>query len=132
MSINSLVEKIASVIDKIKPNTNILTKFLDKTIEKNQSLVISEKLDGISLLIEKTKTGWICMTRGNGSIGQNVTSNLISNIKLPNTDFPYSYIRGESNVIRYIPVQSVLLRVEENDSLDEILTSIMAIKMISG
>lgn len=44
----------------------------------------------------------------------------------------YSYIRGESNIIRYLPVQSVLLRIEENDSLDEILTTIMAIKMIGA
>lgn len=44
----------------------------------------------------------------------------------------YAYIRGESNIIRYLPVESVLLRVEENDALDEILTTIMAIKMIGA
>ena len=44
----------------------------------------------------------------------------------------YSYIRGESNIIRYLPVESVLLRVEERDALDEILTTIMAIKMIGA
>ncbi len=44
----------------------------------------------------------------------------------------YSHIRGESNNIRYLPVESVLLRVEENDALDEILTTIMAIKMIGA
>ncbi|MDB2562870.1 bifunctional proline dehydrogenase/L-glutamate gamma-semialdehyde dehydrogenase [Sulfurimonas sp.] len=44
----------------------------------------------------------------------------------------YSHIRGESNIIRYLPVESVLLRVEENDSLDEILTTILAIKMIGA
>ena len=44
----------------------------------------------------------------------------------------YSHIRGESNIIRYLPVESVLLRVEENDALDEILTTIMAIKMIGA
>jgi len=44
----------------------------------------------------------------------------------------YAHIRGESNIIRYLPVKSVLLRVEENDSLDEILTSIMAIKMVGA
>jgi len=44
----------------------------------------------------------------------------------------YAYIRGESNIIRYLPVESVLLRVEEKDALDEILTTIMAIKMIGA
>ena len=44
----------------------------------------------------------------------------------------YAHIRGESNIIRYLPVESVLLRVEERDELDEILTTIMAIKMIGA
>ncbi|GIT99798.1 bifunctional protein PutA [Sulfurovum sp. TSL6] len=44
----------------------------------------------------------------------------------------YAHIRGESNIIRYLPVKSVLLRIEEQDELDEILTTIMAIKMIGA
>jgi len=44
----------------------------------------------------------------------------------------YAYVRGESNIIRYLPVTSVLLRVEEEDILDEVLTSIMAIKMVGA
>ena len=44
----------------------------------------------------------------------------------------YAHIRGESNIIRYLPVESVLLRLEERDALDEILTTIMAIKMIGA
>ncbi|MCK5111529.1 MAG: bifunctional proline dehydrogenase/L-glutamate gamma-semialdehyde dehydrogenase [Arcobacteraceae bacterium] len=44
----------------------------------------------------------------------------------------YSHIRGESNIIRYLPVKSVLLRVEEDDELDEILTTIMAVKMVGA
>ncbi|MCW8838588.1 MAG: bifunctional proline dehydrogenase/L-glutamate gamma-semialdehyde dehydrogenase [Thiovulaceae bacterium] len=44
----------------------------------------------------------------------------------------YSHIRGESNIIRYLPVKSVLLRIEEKDELDEILTTIMAIKMVGA
>ena len=44
----------------------------------------------------------------------------------------YAHIRGESNVIRYLPLKSVLLRVEESDKLEEILTSIMAIKMVGA
>ena len=41
----------------------------------------------------------------------------------------YCNIRGESNVIRYLPVNDVLLRCEEADSLYEILSSITAAKM---
>ncbi|MGC9351232.1 MAG: bifunctional proline dehydrogenase/L-glutamate gamma-semialdehyde dehydrogenase, partial [Sulfurovum sp.] len=44
----------------------------------------------------------------------------------------YAHIRGESNIIRYLPVKNVLLRLEEGDRLDEILTTIMAIKMIGA
>ncbi|UFH60125.1 proline dehydrogenase family protein [Sulfurovum mangrovi] len=44
----------------------------------------------------------------------------------------YAHIRGESNIIRYLPVKSVLLRLEEGDNLDEILTTVMAIKMIGA
>jgi RHH-type proline utilization regulon transcriptional repressor/proline dehydrogenase/delta 1-pyrroline-5-carboxylate dehydrogenase len=44
----------------------------------------------------------------------------------------YAHIRGESNIIRYLPVKSVLLRVEESDKLEEILTTIMAVKMVGA
>ncbi|MCK9454050.1 bifunctional proline dehydrogenase/L-glutamate gamma-semialdehyde dehydrogenase [Sulfurimonas sp.] len=41
----------------------------------------------------------------------------------------YSNIRGESNVIRYLGVKSVLLRCENSDLLHEILSSISAAKI---
>lgn len=41
----------------------------------------------------------------------------------------YSNIRGESNIIRYLPLESVLLRFEEGDTLNEIFASIAAVKM---
>jgi len=44
----------------------------------------------------------------------------------------YAHIRGESNVIRYLPVKSVMLRLKDKDALDEIITTIMAIKMIGA
>jgi RHH-type proline utilization regulon transcriptional repressor/proline dehydrogenase/delta 1-pyrroline-5-carboxylate dehydrogenase len=44
----------------------------------------------------------------------------------------YMHIRGESNSIRYLPVKNVLLRLEEGDILEEILTTIMAIKMVGA
>ena len=49
-----------------------------------------------------------------------------------NKEHDYSNIRGESNIIRYIGVKSVLLRFEENDVLDEMLASISAAKMVGA
>lgn len=49
-----------------------------------------------------------------------------------NKDHDYSDIRGESNVIRYISVKSVLLRFEGNDSLYEMISSIAAAKMVGA
>ncbi|QOP40793.1 proline dehydrogenase family protein [Sulfurimonas marina] len=45
-------------------------------------------------------------------------------------DHDYVNIRGESNVIRYLPVNSVLLRIEDNDNFEEVLATILAVKMI--
>jgi len=44
----------------------------------------------------------------------------------------YAHLRGESNVIRYRAVESVLLRLEEDDRLDEILATVIAVKMIGA
>lgn len=41
----------------------------------------------------------------------------------------YVHLRGESNTSRYIAVESVLLRCEDNDEMSEVLASIAAIKM---
>jgi RHH-type proline utilization regulon transcriptional repressor/proline dehydrogenase/delta 1-pyrroline-5-carboxylate dehydrogenase len=49
-----------------------------------------------------------------------------------NKEHDYSNIRGESNVIRYVGVKSVLLRFEENDILYEMLASIAAAKMVGA
>jgi RHH-type proline utilization regulon transcriptional repressor/proline dehydrogenase/delta 1-pyrroline-5-carboxylate dehydrogenase len=49
-----------------------------------------------------------------------------------NKEHDYSNIRGESNVIRYIGVTSVLLRFEEEDILYEMLASIAAAKMVGA
>ncbi len=42
----------------------------------------------------------------------------------------YSHIRGESNIISYKKVSSVLLRVYENDLEYEVLNTVIAIKMV--
>ena len=44
----------------------------------------------------------------------------------------YCHIRGESNVLRYLAVKSVLFRFAENDVLEEILSSIAAAKMVGA
>lgn len=49
-----------------------------------------------------------------------------------NQDHDYSNIRGESNIIRYLNVKSVLLRFEESDNLYEMISSIAAAKMVGA
>ncbi|WP_345970635.1 bifunctional proline dehydrogenase/L-glutamate gamma-semialdehyde dehydrogenase [Sulfurimonas sp. HSL1-6] len=44
----------------------------------------------------------------------------------------YAHIRGESNVIRYLPVESVLMRLVEGDRLEEALATIMAVRMVGA
>jgi RHH-type proline utilization regulon transcriptional repressor/proline dehydrogenase/delta 1-pyrroline-5-carboxylate dehydrogenase len=44
----------------------------------------------------------------------------------------YAHIRGESNVIRYLPVANVLLRLEEGERLEEALATIMAVRMVGA
>ena len=74
-------------MDKIKPDTRALTKWLTKYSEPKE-YILSAKLDGVSGLYANGKL----YTRGNGFIGQDV-SHLIPYIKLPaNQDV---VIRGE-------------------------------------
>lgn len=49
-----------------------------------------------------------------------------------NIEHDYSHIRGESNIIRYLSVKSVLFRFEDNDSLYEMTSSIAAAKMVGA
>lgn len=44
----------------------------------------------------------------------------------------YSNIRGESNHIRYLRVKSVLLRVEKSATIEEIICSIFAVRLIGA
>ena len=44
----------------------------------------------------------------------------------------YANVRGESNVIRYLPVKSVLFRIEEDDDFEEVLATILAVKMVGS
>jgi RHH-type proline utilization regulon transcriptional repressor/proline dehydrogenase/delta 1-pyrroline-5-carboxylate dehydrogenase len=44
----------------------------------------------------------------------------------------YFNIRGESNTIKYIKVQSVLLRFEESDSIMQMVASVLAVLMVGS
>ena len=71
-------------LDKIKPNTNELNTFIKKY--KN-NFFISEKIDGIPLIIEYNCKNFKIFTRGNGKYGL-----LLDNILLDILDFPKNNI----------------------------------------
>lgn len=76
---------------KIKPDTNDLKNW---SKNYNDVYVISDKLDGVSLLIENNNNIIKAYTRGNGKIGQDISwiiKYLFNNIKLNNNEM----IRGE-------------------------------------
>lgn len=76
-------------MDKIKPDTNALTNWMNKY---KGPYVISCKLDGVSGMYDcSTKTPHL-YTRGDGKIGQNI-SGLLKHLKLP--DANGFVIRGE-------------------------------------
>ena len=68
-------------MDKIKPDTNALTKWKDKY---SGPYVLSAKLDGISGLYSTENGESKLYTRGNGKVGQDI-SHLIPYLKLPST-----------------------------------------------
>jgi len=87
-------------MDKIKKDSTELRSFIKNY---THTKCISEKLDGISLLLDLTSKTVKAYTRGDGTIGQNVSHIIeyIKNLKKPlrefrngNLDFS-GYIRGE-------------------------------------
>lgn len=87
-------------MDKIKNDSTELRSFIRKF---THAKCVSEKLDGISLLLDLTSKTVRAFTRGDGSYGQNVTQIIpyIKNLKkaireFVNADESYcGYIRGE-------------------------------------
>lgn len=82
-------------MDKIKPDTDALTKWLTTHKSTSASYVLSCKLDGISALYTTQGTGegaGKLYTRGNGLVGQDI-SHLIPFLRLPKTK--NITIRGE-------------------------------------
>lgn len=84
-------------LDKVKPATKALDKFINKNDDHHYT--ISEKLDGISLLLVKNANKWNCYTRGNGKIGQNVTRTILDYLVIPTnkslSEIDNIIIRGE-------------------------------------
>jgi len=80
-------------MDKIKPDTNAITKWLSKYNDPKQ-YVISAKLDGVSGLYVVNNGEKHLYTRGNGKIGQDV-SHLIPYLNLPSSSNNILVIRGE-------------------------------------
>ena len=81
-------------LNKVKPDTPELKRFLKKkdACETNV-LVLSEKLDGVSIVFErvtaKGAVSWKAMSRGDGIQGQDVSHNLLqSGFEIPDPDSP--------------------------------------------
>lgn len=68
-------------MDKIKPDTNALSKW---KLKYSGPYLVSAKLDGISALYSTENNEQKLYTRGNGTIGQDI-SHLIPYLKLPST-----------------------------------------------
>lgn len=82
-------------LDKVKPDTKDLGKYLQN--HSKRGFVLSEKLDGVSLLVTRDSpdSQWRCYTRGNGEMGHEVTDLLSAYLKLPDTWHPEIMVRGE-------------------------------------
>jgi len=77
-------------LDKVKPDSRDLSLWLERYQDK---ISISDKLDGISALIQYTKNNILMYTRGDGFVGQDI-SYLIPHLSLPILDKEI-FIRGE-------------------------------------
>lgn len=82
-------------MDKIKPDTNALYKW---KLTYTGSYVLSSKLDGVSALYSTEGKEPKLYTRGNGTVGQDV-SHMIPYLKLPK--IPGIVLRGEFIISKY-------------------------------
>ena len=80
-------------MDKIKPDTNALEKWLAK-FNDPEKYVVSAKLDGVSGLYTVINNVKKLYTRGNGTIGQDI-SHLIPYLNLPDNLDKNIVVRGE-------------------------------------
>ena len=153
-------EDLEDAIEIVNATGYGLTSGLESLDEREQK-IFKEKLLAGNLYINRMTTGAIVIRQPFGGMGKSAIGsgkkaggfNYISqfmNLRFENRnsqikkDFTYwfenhfnkehdySNIRGESNIIRYIGVKSVLLRFEENDILEEMLGSISAAKIVGA
>ena len=80
-------------MDKLKPNSSRLHKFIMDDVD----YIISDKLDGISLLMKLEGGKWSCYTRGDGNVGEDITYLLNKDIIFKNGVVPSVdiIVRGE-------------------------------------
>ena len=80
-------------MDKLKPNSSRLHKFIMDDVD----YIISDKLDGISLLLAVENGNYKCYTRGDGNIGEDITYLLNEHILFKNGVIPDIdiIVRGE-------------------------------------
>lgn len=89
-------------MDKIKPDSkNSLSNWL---LKYKGNYIISCKLDGISALVYTTKHKQQLFTRGDGTIGQDI-SHLLPFLNIPNLQ----HLINESNNLKYIAVRGELI-----------------------
>lgn len=151
-------EDLEDAIDIVNATGYGLTSGLESLDEREQN-IFKEKLHAGNLYVNRVTTGAIVTRQPFGGMGKSAIGsgkkaggfnyisqfmNLSFQNATPTQDFSYwleehfnkehdySNIRGESNVIRYLGVKSVLFRFEENDVLDEMLASISAAKMVGA
>ena len=152
-------ENLEDAIEIVNATGYGLTSGLESLDEREQK-IFKEKLLAGNLYINRMTTGAIVIRQPFGGMGKSAIGsgkkaggfNYVSQfmnlhfdktVKVTddfsycldshfNKEHDYSNIRGESNVIRYIPVKSVLFRFEEDDVLSEILSSIAIAKIVDA
>lgn len=91
-------------MDKIKPPSNKLNNWKKKYVNKNTTVVWSEKLDGVSALLVYNNNTIKLYTRGTATEGTDIT-NLIKYLELPSYDYMRKYtnkkLKGKNSMIAF-------------------------------
>lgn len=92
-------------MDKIKPPSNKLNGWKKKYVDKDTTIVWSEKLDGVSALLVYDNNKMFLYTRGTATEGTDIT-NLIKYLNLPSYDKMLKYVtnnklKGKNKLIAF-------------------------------
>lgn len=100
---HKLLKQVGAPVKKAKVKLPYNLPSLDKLKDQRQidkwsarfkdGFVVSDKIDGVSLLVISVKGKYQLFTRGNGTVGQDI-SYLVNSIKLPKTTKTFA-VRGE-------------------------------------